>query len=209
MRQAERVVLVHGLWMNRLMMAFLGQHLRRAGYEVRSFGYLPTMRPFAEQVERFAAHLRALPPRHTHFVCHSLGGVLLLATLPRLADQDIGRAVLLGSPLRGSLGAMQFMQHVFGRFCVGATADLWHSFPTLQCPAHCEVGVIAGTRSLGLGRLFTKLPRPNDGVVTVEETRLPDLSDHLELPVSHTGMLFSRAVALRTTRFLRTGKFTE
>jgi len=51
------------------------------------------------------------------------------------------------------------------------------------------------------------VPEPSDGVVTVDETRLPGLSDHLVLPVSHSGMLISREVALQTAAFLRYGRF--
>ena len=58
-----------------------------------------------------------------------------------------------------------------------------------------EIGLIAGTRSAGLGRLFSDLPQPNDGTICVEETRLPGATAHCVLDVSHTGMLFSLAVA--------------
>ena len=33
-----------------------------------------------------------------------------------------------------------------------------------------EVGVIAGSRSVGIGRVFADLPMPNDGTVCVDET---------------------------------------
>jgi hypothetical protein len=55
--------------------------------------------------------------------------------------------------------------------------------------------------------MFMDVPEPSDGVVTVEETRLPGLSDHLVLPVSHSGMLISQEVARQTAAFLRDGRF--
>lgn len=204
----ERVVLVHGLWMNKYAMGYLARRLRRAGYDVETFSYAAALRAFDTEVARFVSAMRA-SSRRTHFVAHSLGGVLVLSALPRLSDQDIGRAVLLGSPLRGSQGAQQFMRHAFGRFCIGASADLWQSFPVLRCAAGSEVGVIAGTRRIGLGRFFTALPLPNDGVVTVDETRVAGLSDHIALPLSHTGMLFAPEAAQQVERFLRTGRFSK
>lgn len=202
----EIVVLVHGLWMNRLLMWPLARRLRAARYTPYAFGYASALQSFDRHVAALAAYVMTLRGR-VHFVGHSLGGVLVLQALQRLADQDIGRVVLLGAPLRGSIGAAQFMRHAFGRFCVGASGELWHSFPALRCEARVEVGVIAGTRRVGLGRFFTDLPGPNDGVVTVEETRIAGLADHIVLPLSHTGMLFARGTAEQTVQFLKTGKF--
>ena len=71
-----------------------------------------------------------------------------------------------------------------------------------------EIGVIAGSRSRGLGRVVARgLPTPNDGVVTVAETELAAACDRIVLPVSHSGMLFSRGVARQSAAFLRAGKF--
>ena len=68
--------------------------------------------------------------------------------------------------------------------------------------------MIAGTRGVGLGRLVAPdLPQPNDGAVAVSETQLAAARDRLELPVSHTGMLFSRQVSRQVRAFLRYGRF--
>ena len=207
--QRELVVLVHGLWMNRYVMAYLARQIRRAGYDAVAFSYPSALQPFEKNVAALATFVRARSSARIHFVAHSLGGVLILSALPRLSDLDLGRAVLLGAPIGGSVGATQFMHHAFGRFCVGATQKLWQSFPALSCAGQQEIGVIAGTRRIGLGRFFTALPGLNDGVVCVEETRIAGLADHIVLPVSHTGMLFARAIAEQTERFLRTGSFTR
>ncbi len=58
-----------------------------------------------------------------------------------------------------------------------------------------EVGVIAGSMGLGLGRLFAELNADHDGTVMVDETRLPGAKDQVVLSTSHTGMLFSADVA--------------
>jgi hypothetical protein len=59
-----------------------------------------------------------------------------------------------------------------------------------------------------MGRLLYRgLPRPNDGLLTVKESAFPAAREHLALPVSHTGMLFSREVADQVGSFLVSGKF--
>ncbi|PKL94433.1 MAG: alpha/beta hydrolase, partial [Gammaproteobacteria bacterium HGW-Gammaproteobacteria-8] len=82
--------------------------------------------------------------------------------------------------------------------------------PGIEClPAQREVGAIAGTASFGLGRLFARLEPPHDGTVSVAETRIDGLADHLELPVSHTGLVLSRPVADAVARFLHQGRFGD
>jgi hypothetical protein len=70
-----------------------------------------------------------------------------------------------------------------------------------------EIGLIAGCRSAGLGRVFADLPQPNDGTICVDETRLSGANAHRVHDVSHTGMLFSQAVASSTCCFLEHGMF--
>jgi hypothetical protein len=71
-----------------------------------------------------------------------------------------------------------------------------------------DVGVIAGSRPFGLGRIVVPgLPAPSDGVVSAAETRLPAMRDHIVLNVSHSGMLISRAVMRQICAFLRDGAF--
>jgi hypothetical protein len=71
-----------------------------------------------------------------------------------------------------------------------------------------EIGVIAGSLPLGIGRVVAPdLPAPSDGVVSVAETRLPAMRDHIVLNVSHAGMLISHAVARQICAFLREGAF--
>lgn len=51
--------------------------------------------------------------------------------------------------------------------------------------------------------------RVSDGTVFVAETMLPNASDHIILPVTHTGMLFNAEVAKQTLHFLHHGHFDK
>ncbi len=84
---------------------------------------------------------------------------------------------------------------------------LWLAAPPPTLPPGTEAGIIASTRSLGLGGLLGGLPRPNDGTVAVAETRLPGASDFITLPVTHSGMLLSAACAAQVAHFLAQGRF--
>ena len=124
-------------------------------------------------------------------------------------DARIGRVVLLGTPYAGchcgfTLAATPGLAGLVGR----SFAD-WFRQPRPDLPPATEIGIIAGThrRGLGFGRIIPKLARPNDGLITVDETRLATASDSIALNVSHSGMLVSRACAGQIASFLRLGKF--
>jgi hypothetical protein len=87
-------------------------------------------------------------------------------------------------------------------------AELVHDSEPRVWACQNELGVIAGTRAMGLGRLFTRFDEDFDGTVGVSETQLPGLKAHLALPVSHMGMLIDASVARQVGAFLETGMFT-
>ena len=94
----------------------------------------------------------------------------------------------------------------FARMLGGVRPALEAGFTRL--PPGWEVGMIAGSRGMGLGLLVGGTSGAGDGTVAVSETRADGLQDHLVLPVTHTGLLFSRSVARQVTSFLRSGSFS-
>jgi hypothetical protein len=62
---------------------------------------------------------------------------------------------------------------------------------------------------MGLGKLVGARGAPNDGTIFVDETRLPGISQHLVMRVSHTGLPFSKSVARQTGAFLHAGRFID
>ena len=70
-----------------------------------------------------------------------------------------------------------------------------------------ELGVIAGDKSLGVGRLLARLPRPNDGTVALDETPLEGMQDYLVLNTNHMGLMLSREATDAVISFLHSGRF--
>jgi len=205
----ELVVLVHGLWMGRAIWLLLARRLREQGYRVASFSYPSVRQGLAESARALEAFARARRARRVHLVGHSLGGLVVLRMLRDAHSLPVGRAVLLGCPAAGCGTAEQLSRSSAGRFLLGAALPQWtpaDAPPTVQ---RIEVGSIAGTRRFGMGPLLVRLPRPNDGVVMVDETVLPGLADHLVLPVSHSGLVVSPRVASEIVAFLRSGRFAH
>lgn len=203
----ETVVLVHGLWMHGWVMKLMGTRLGRCGFNTVFFSY-PSMRGSLSQnaltLSRFVARITG--PR-IHFIGHSLGGLLILQMLEEFPQSRIGRVVLAGSPYNASCVATKLSRHDPGRYILGRSMLQWLGQKPLACNGQHELGVIAGCRSVGGGRLISRLPLPNDGVVTVEETRIPGVNDQIVLDVTHSGMLLSAELAFQACSFLRYGHF--
>lgn len=201
------VILVPGLWMPAAVLLPWQWRLQAAGHAVRRFAYPSWRNGLAANVEVLALYLAETPGRPIHLVGHSLGGLLILSLLARGRDERLGRAVLLGPPALGSQAAARLQASAWGARLIGRSLADWLSVPPPALPSGTEAGIIAGTRSLGLGRLLGGLPRPNDGAVAVAETRLPGAADFIALPVSHSGMLSSSACAAQVAHFLAQGRF--
>ncbi len=70
-----------------------------------------------------------------------------------------------------------------------------------------ELGCIAGTRPMGLGRFFARFDEDCDGTSVSARPNYPATRAHLTLPVSHMGMLASSAVAEEVGEPWRTAAF--
>ena len=205
----EAVVLLHGLWMPSAVMARLGQHLGRlsAHRQVHLFGY-PSLRTDLDgNIQSLHEFVEAIDAETIHLVGHSLGGLLILNMLNSHPPSRVGRLVCLGSPLRGSSAGARIQRLPGGKIVAGKSLvqALDKALPDWQ--GQWPLGVIAGSLGVGLGRLVEQLEVPNDGTVSVTETRLPGISDHLVLPLNHSGLVFSPEVARQTDYFLSHGSF--
>ncbi len=202
-------ILVHGLWMSGLQLTVIKRRLESDGsLRARPFSYPTLVGSMSDHVRRLIDCAHALGAERLHFVGHSLGGLVILRALQVTDDLPPGRAVLLGSPLQGSRTAQSVARLPFGRALLGGalTEECIDCSPR-EWSGRREVGVIAGSMRMGLGRLFARLDSEHDGTVMVEETRLPGARDHIVVAASHTGMLLSAEVAQQTKHFLEHGTF--
>ena len=205
--KTETVILVHGLWMRGQVMLPQQHWLRAEGFTAQRFTYPSWRDGLSDNVGLLSRFVKKTQGSVIHLVAHSLGGLITLRMLAQEPDARIGRVVLLGTPYVGChCGATLTATPGLARL-VGRTFEDWFRLPRPTLPPATEVGIIAGTRRLGFGRLIPGLPRPNDGCIAVDETRLATASDSIVLNVSHSGMLVSRACAGQIASFLKTGKF--
>ena len=204
------VVFVHGLFLNGAEFTLLRRRLGSAhGFEAHRFSY-PTVRgSIAATLAQLTRFVKGIDADRIHFVGHSLGGVVLCRYFERERCERVGRVVLLGSPVVESSSARAVARHQWLRRVLGPLVAEELLEPCDPRTWNCgrELGVIAGTRPMGLGRFFARFEEPSDGTVAVSETRLPGHKAHLAMPVSHMGLLVSGLVARQVANFLEQGEF--
>ena len=203
------MIVVHGLWMTGAVFAVQRAQLARHGYRASAFSYPSTRLALDEIASRLAHAVTALQASRVHLVAHSLGGLVVLDMLALHPGLPIGRVVLMGTPCCGSRTAQQLARTKTGRNLLGEAILQWQPERGTAAVRAFEIGMIAGTVPLGLGRLLARLPAPHDGAVCVDETRLAGLRDHLTMPVSHSGLLVSSRVTRQICNFLEQGHFAR
>ena len=202
------VVLLHGVWLNGLVMRYLARYLKKYfDFDTRIYTYPTLTRDLAGNAESLNNYLNSLDSEVVHLVGHSLGGLLIRALFHYYPEQAQGRVVMLGAPSRGSCVARRLGQHGSVRWLLGRAIPQYLKESASWAPVPRELGVIAGTSGVGIGRLLARVPTPNDGTVAVSEVLATDSRDQVALPVSHTTMLFSSRVAEQVGVFLSTGVF--
>jgi pimeloyl-ACP methyl ester carboxylesterase len=210
----DGVVLLHGIHRTARSFSRMQAALEANGFVALNLDYPSRRKPLealAEQVhpeiERFAGGLKG----SLHFIGHSMGGLLARVYLSRHRPPDLGRVVMLGTPNGGSEIADRLKNFLPYRILFGPVgqqlgtqrdAALQALFP----PADYPVGVIAGNRSIDpISSMF--LPRPHDGRVSVANTRLDGMTDHIVLATAHPWLPENDIAIEATIAFLRDGKF--
>jgi len=118
--------------------------------------------------------------------------------------------VCLGSPFQGSIIAQNLSGHKLGSRLLGAQANSELSNGVTIWPDNSNLGVIAGNKNVGIGRLLG-LPAkvPGDGTILVDETGINGTTDHIILPVTHSQMTFSELVAEQADYFINHQRFNH
>ena len=206
------VILLHGLARSEASMKKIEEYLLAEGYKVVNEGYKSTgatVEAISNKIipEALSKCDEGLP---VHFVTHSMGGILVRYYLSKNDIKHLGRVVMLGPPNKGSqvvdkLGNIPGFKLINGPAGVQLGTkenDIANSLGQVDF----DLGIIAGTKSFNL-ILSNFLPNPDDGKVSVENTKIEGMNDHITLPATHTFMMKNKVVIAQIISFLENGKF--
>jgi len=209
----QAVVLLHGVARTPRSLRKMERALQDEGFATLNLAYPSRKQPLELLADRlhdaiapFAARADAL-----HFVTHSMGGLIARIYLAKYRPQRLQRVVMLAPPNGGSEVA-DLLKGVapYRAFYGPAGQQLGTTKPEfldlLPSPDY-GVGIIAGNRTIDPLASHFIVPRPNDGRISVESTRLNGMADHIVLGATHSGLLTHRDAITQTIAFLRHGRF--
>ena len=148
--------------------------------------------------------------RKIHFVTHSLGGLILRHYLIDNQPKNLGRIVMIDPPNKGSeiadlINENPLSEKILGPVLPELTTQI-KELPSSIDILGIEIGIIAGTRSTNpiTGEL---IPGKDDSTVSVESTKLDNMTDFIEIPTGHSFIVDKKEVQTATLNFINTGKF--
>jgi pimeloyl-ACP methyl ester carboxylesterase len=210
----DGVVLLHGISRTTRSFKRMQRAIEGEGYAALNLGYASrrkTLEALAEDIhpaiELFASGLTG----SIHFIGHSMGGLLVRVYLARYRPQRLGRVVMLGTPNSGSEIADRLKNFgAFRAFFGPAGQQLGTRRSAVDDamlpPVNYPVGIIAGNRSID-PVAGTMLPKPHDGRVSVANTKLDGMADHVVVAASHPWLVRNSDAIGQTIVFLKDGRF--
>nr|WP_321462918.1 alpha/beta fold hydrolase [uncultured Cohaesibacter sp.] len=213
-RVQERVILIHGLGRTTHSMGHLSRRLEEAGYDVVRIGYHSLgddpetiIKDVSQQINTCCLAY----PGVTHFVGHSLGGLIIRAYLEQNHPNNLGRVVLLGSPSGGTEVVDNLRSYAWFRWLGPTTLSLGsdlHHYPDGRQAPDYSLGIIAGHSNLISIMNDPLLPGDDDGLVSVLSTKVDGMKDFIVVHSTHAGLRTSKFVASQVVHFLQNESFS-
>ena len=212
----EVVVLIHGLRRTSSSMGKLEMYLSGKGYRTINLDYASSEGSITGLAETYipdaVSRCQRMGAEKIHFVTHSLGGIIIRQYLQGHSLPNGSRLIMLAPPNQGTEVVDCLKDFFLYKWFNGpAGQELGTgsgSLPKNLKPIDIEVGIIAGNRSLN--PIFSMLiPGPDDGKVSVERTKLPEMKDFLVVPSTHTFIMKNDKVLEQVLHFIEHGAFVH
>ena len=209
----ELVILLHGIAKSSKHMKKLELYLEKQNFKVININYPSTEHPLNKLAviihNKIKPHINLA--QKVNFVGYSLGGVMVRILLAKYNYENLGRVVQLAPPNRGSKVADHLQNNWLfkkiygpaGQQLITNQAKIKHLFKEINY----EVGIIAGNKSIDpISSLFF-IKGKDDGKVSIKNTKLDKMTDHIVVPASHIFFPAKKIVHKQTVFFLKNGYF--
>ena len=211
----ECIILLHGMGRTKMSMLKAELQLKSKGYKVVNLNYPSTDKTIDEITKSAipkALKLCGEKVAKTHFLTHSLGGIIVRNYLQKNKLRVGSRVVMLAPPNKGSEVTDYLKDFFLYKATTGPAGQVLgtdkDSFPNKLKPIGVEVGIITGNQTIEpwFSALIDGL---NDGKVSVGSAKLKEATDFLVLDKTHTFIMMSEEVIDQAEHFFRLGAFNK
>jgi pimeloyl-ACP methyl ester carboxylesterase len=196
------LICIHGFLAKSMNMYFMKKNFKKNNWDVINWDYNGRAKNIEEHAKDLVKSLQDCaekkPNEPINFIAHSMGGLVLRAVLNDPAcpiEAKLGKVVLLAPPNKGSLVGRYLNKYLFCRKIAkdkaGSQLMEKESFEYLGPFPHPKERILVISGNLSFNPLFHK---PNDGLVSVDETFLDTPHEHIIIPRGHITMVFSKKV---------------
>ena len=216
-KKNENIIIIHGFGRNSKGMEFITNNLKEVGYNTCTLEYKTigrSVNTIKKQVVKQidACFLTFNNAENTHFIGHSLGGLMIRSYLADHSSiqhkRKINKIIMMGTPNNGSPISDSYREKrifgILGEMSLSLGTDEGDLAKSLPEPYY-KTGIIAGNKPWRLTR--KAFGEPNDGLVAVSSTKLPNMGDFIELNVDHASMRTDQIVMNHILSYLTGGKF--
>ncbi len=191
----EQIVLIHGLLHRSWIMRDFARFLAGAGYAVHVFDYRSTRGTLARHADALRRYLTTLPAVKTHFVTHSMGGLVLRRMFAGGGIHlPLGRAVLIAPPNHGSPVASRWLK------CFPPSRKLVLPLSELSDNPDSPLAELPELSALP----FSVIASTCDRMVPLESTHLRGESSHHLVAHGHAYLVNQEDVRTLVLRLLKT-----
>lgn len=210
----ECVVLLHGYFKNNNCMYPIEKKLSEMGYKISNISYPST--EYSIDVlakEHVAPHIKNMECDKIHFIGHSMGGILIRHYLANNLLPNLGEVIFIAVPNQGSelVSQASNSEYLSWMLLGPAVKEIGHESEfmiNLPLP-HYQAGVIAATKSSNPITSLFMLEGIDDGILTYESMKIPNMKDIVEIESNHNQVLYHPKLFDNIINFLKTGKFIK
>lgn len=183
----------------------VAEYLNGEGFETLNVPYASFRKPLDEIIEEVAAEI-GQSDKTTHFVTHSMGGIVVRLLADRFPELVTGKIAMLAPPNQGSEIIDWLSDSPVGRWALGPGGMAMSTEKTPRdIPGFAqenEVVVIMGkSNPMPLFRFL--LDEENDGIVSVEKGKVAGMNEFRVRPGDHTFIMGRPEIQAEVGEFLK------
>lgn len=185
----DTIILLHGILNSPKIMFKIESFFKQNNYNVYNIGYKSNkfnIETLSKNLIKDIDNISNNTNGKIHFITYSMGGLILRSILKNYKPKNLGKVIMIAPPNHGSeiadfLKNNFFFKKIFGPSGQQLATKNKIFKEIINIPIDFDLGIISGKSSLYFISSNFILPKPNDGRVSIESTKINGMKDHIIL----------------------------